>query len=63
MIITIDILSLILGICIGVFGTMIGITCVYFNDRWDTAFGSGWQQGCEYGKKTAEKECKNNAAN
>lgn len=63
MIITIDILSLGLGIFIGVFVTMIGIICTYFDDRWDTAFGSGWQQGCEYGKKTAEKERKINETN
>lgn len=63
MIITIDILSLILGITIGIFGTMIGIVSVYFNDKWDTAFGSGWEAGRKYGKEEVEKENKNNEAN
>lgn len=63
MIITIDILSLILGMFIGIFIFMLGTTWVYFDDRWRTGFGSGWEQGCKYGKEKTEKERKINETN
>ena len=63
MVITIDILSLILGMFIDIFIFMGGTMCVYFDDRWHTGFGSGWEEGCKYGREKAEKENKNNETN
>lgn len=55
MTITIDILSLILGFILG--GGFVGfaITFLYFDDKWDTAFGKGWACGSEYQKKEQNK--------
>lgn len=55
MTITIDILSLILGLILGA-GFMGFVTIfLYFDDRWDSAFGKGWACGSAYQKKEQNK--------
>lgn len=46
--ITIDLLSLFLGAVLGICIMGVVITVMYLDDRWDTAFGQGWECGKEY---------------
>lgn len=58
MTITIDILSLFIGMILG-FVIMFGFTFfMYFDDRWDSAFAEGWQCGSNYQKSLSTKEHK-----
>jgi len=56
MTITIDMLSLFIGVACGLVVTMISFTASYYNDRYDAAFGRGWDYGCEYGRNEKEKD-------
>lgn len=49
--ITIDLLSLIIGLIFGLGLTGFIVINFYFDDKWDTAFGKGWKCGNEYQKK------------
>ena len=53
--ITIDLLSLILGLILGTGVVGLISTALYFDDKWDTAFGKGWACGSEYQKKEQNK--------
>lgn len=55
MTITIDILSLFLGLILGAAFTGFVTIFFYFDDRWDSAFGKGWACGSEYQKKEQNK--------
>lgn len=54
--ITIDLLSLFIGLIFGIGFVALIVMLAYFDDKWDTAFGVGWRCGNEY----REKEQKNN---
>lgn len=54
--ITIDLLSLFIGLIFGMGFVALIVMHLYFDDKWDTAFGEGWRCGNEY----REKEQKNN---
>lgn len=50
MTITIDMLSLILGLILGAGFMGVVVVFLYFDDKWDTAFGKGWACGSAYQK-------------
>lgn len=54
--ITIDILSLFLGVILGGAIICICIAYMYFDDKWDTAFGTGWKCGSDYQKMENMKQ-------
>lgn len=54
--ITIDLLSLFIGLIFGIGFVTLIVMLSYFDDKWDTAFGVGWRCGNEW----REKEQKNN---
>jgi hypothetical protein len=53
--ITIDLLSLVIGLIFGCGLMGLMMTVAYFNDKWDTAFGAGWKCGNEYREKEQKK--------
>lgn len=56
--ITIDILSLFIGMILGI-AIMCGITYyIFFDERWDSAFAEGWQCGSNYQKSLSTKQHK-----
>lgn len=55
MTITIDLLSLILGLILGCCFMGFVTTFFYFDDRWHTAFGQGWECGNKYQKEQQNK--------
>lgn len=52
--ITIDLLSLVIGFIFGIGAMGIISTVIYFDEKWETAFGYGWKCGSEYWKKKGE---------
>jgi len=56
MTVTIDILSLILGLILGAGFMGVVVIFLYFDDKWDTAFGKGWACGSEYQQKKERQD-------
>lgn len=54
--ITIDLLSLFLGAVLGICIMGVAITVIYLDDKWDTAFGQGWECGKEYQQKKEKQD-------
>ena len=54
--ITFDLLSLIVGLIFGCGLMGLIIMIVYFDDKWDTAFGAGWKCGNEYQEMKQKKK-------
>ena len=51
MTLTIDFVSLILGMFVGTYVVSMAVVRLYYDQRWDNAFGAGWKAGREYGEK------------
>lgn len=58
--ITIDLLSLFIGLIFGLGFVALIVMFIYFDDKWDTAFGEGWRYGNEYQKKEQKNNGKPN---
>lgn len=54
--ITIELLSFALGFILGMCVMGLVTTVLYFDDKWDTAFGCGWKCGSEYQQKKGEQD-------
>ena len=54
--ITIDLLSLFIGLILGCGIAGLILTTIYFDDKWDTAFGAGWKYGKEFGERKQKNE-------
>jgi hypothetical protein len=57
--ITIDLLSLVLGLILGIGAMGAVYTKLYFDDKWDTAFGIGWKCGSDYQQKKEKQDALN----